>query len=453
MLAMSPPTDEPFAEAYSVWHLDLLHKDLAEAKGRPLTLTEKTHLRGLLLGLSPQQVADVLHCSADGLRVTLSRTLYAYTRILFPSHEINYRTIPTVLAPRYHRYGQIQFVSDSSDNLLPVPGGLLSLNSQYYIERPPIEERCFETILQSGAVIGIKAPRQMGKTSLMTRILDHAKQNGCRTISLSFQVLDQDDFVDLKTFLYRFCAYVSRGLQLANRISDLWDDCLGSKVNCREYFEHYLLAASPQPLVLALDEVDRMSAYPQLATDFLGLLRHWFEEGKTRAIWQRFRLIIVHSSEVTLQLSQHQSPFNVGLQIWLRDFRPDQVWDLAHRYGQNWKAGEVENLLSLLGGHPFLLQVALYHISIQDLTLEELLQTAATEEGIFQEHLRRYLGILQQDVKLQEAMKTIVQSDRLISVKPAVAYRLLSLGLVLMVKNTVTVRCGLYRQYFRDRLT
>ena len=47
----------------------------------------------------------------------------------------------------------------------------------YYVQRPPIEKRCYEAIEQQGALIRIKAPKQMGKTLLMTKILQHAKNH------------------------------------------------------------------------------------------------------------------------------------------------------------------------------------------------------------------------------------------------------------------------------------
>ncbi|KST70388.1 hypothetical protein BC008_45175 [Mastigocoleus testarum BC008] len=62
--------------------------------------------------------------------------------------------------------------SGSNSGSFEQPEGQVSLNSAFYIERPPIEDDCYETILQSGALVRIKAPRQMGKTSLLSRILD-----------------------------------------------------------------------------------------------------------------------------------------------------------------------------------------------------------------------------------------------------------------------------------------
>ena len=84
------------------------------------------------------------------------------------------------------------------------PNGQVELTSQFYIPRPPMETRAMETVAQPGALIRIKAPRQMGKTSLMARLLAHAEQQGCYKVSLSFHLADTQDFADLDRFLRRF---------------------------------------------------------------------------------------------------------------------------------------------------------------------------------------------------------------------------------------------------------
>ncbi|WP_445314293.1 AAA-like domain-containing protein [Microcoleus vaginatus] len=61
------------------------------------------------------------------------------------------------------------------------PEGSVSLDSPLYIDRPPIESDSYQTIVKPGALIRIKAPRQMGKTSLVQRILDRAKKEGYQT--------------------------------------------------------------------------------------------------------------------------------------------------------------------------------------------------------------------------------------------------------------------------------
>src|SRR5207237_2944293 len=84
--------------------------------------------------------------------------------------------------------------------------GQVPLNSPLYIERFPLEQVCYETILQPGALIRIKAPKQMGKTSLMARILQQARAQDLKTVTLSFQLADTTVFTDLNRFLQWFCA-------------------------------------------------------------------------------------------------------------------------------------------------------------------------------------------------------------------------------------------------------
>lgn len=333
-----------------------------------------------------------------------------------------------------------------------LPEGQVDLASPFYVNRPPIEERCYETILQPGALIRIKAPRQMGKTSLMARILDRAREEGYRTVHLSFHLADKGVFASLDKFLQWFCAYIGQQLQLPNQLAEYWDEFLGSNVNCKAYFEEYLLKEIGPPLTLCLDEVDRVFQHPDIADDFFGLLRAWHEESKRREIWKKLRLVVVHSTEVYIPMNINQSPFNVGLPIELPEFSPTLVQDLAQRYGINWSAEDVSSLMNTIGGHPFLVRLALYHIARQDITLKKLLETAPTEAGLYNDHLRRHLWNLEQYPQLAKAMKEVVATGNSVRLPSEQAFKLHSMGLVKFQGNNVRERCDLYRQYFRNRL-
>ncbi|MBD2232505.1 AAA-like domain-containing protein [Phormidium tenue] len=333
-----------------------------------------------------------------------------------------------------------------------LPGGQVDLASPFYIERPNIDSRCFEAIVKPGALIRVKAPRQMGKTSLMARTLHHAEMQGCLKVPLSFQIADGKIFTDLDQFLKWFCASVGRRLRLPNKLSDYWDDFFGSKDNCTAYFEEYLLAEIDQPLALGLDEVDLVFQYPDIASDFFGLLRAWHEDGKSRDIWKKLRLIVVHSTEVYIPLNINQSPFNVGLPIDLPEFTLPQIADLAHRHGLADTAEHLVPLEEMIGGHPYLVRVALYNLARQDMTMADLLANAPTEAGPYGDHLRRHLWNLEQRPELVEAVKRIVASSTPVRLESVQAFQLRSMGLVNLQGNDVTPRCELYRQYFKDRL-
>jgi len=338
-----------------------------------------------------------------------------------------------------------------------IPSGQVRLASAFYVERIPCESQCYAAIAQPGALIRIKAPRQMGKTSLMARLLYHAEEKlNYRTVPLSFQLADTEIFTDLNQLLRWFCAIISRKLGLASKLDTLWSDTYGSKDNCTIYFEDYLLSETNSALVLGLDEVDRVFRYPKIADDFFGLLRAWFEEAGYGSgdhnPWGKLRLVVVHSTEVYIPLNVNQSPFNVGLPIELPEFNFEQVQVLIDRHQLNWQTNKIEQLMSLVGGHPYLIRLALYRISQNEITLEKLLETAPTEAGLYNDHLRRHLWSLQQHPELADAFAQVVTADTPIELESVPAFKLHSMGLVKFQGNQVIPRFNLYKFYFRDRL-
>ncbi|AKG24514.1 AAA-like domain-containing protein [Calothrix sp. 336/3] len=332
------------------------------------------------------------------------------------------------------------------------PEGQVPLNSPFYVERPPNESDCYETILQSAALIRIKAPRQLGKTSLMSRVLHHAKSRGYQTVSLNFQSADAEFLGSLDGFLQWFCASIADSLNLADRLDEYWRGILGSKNKCTRYFERYLFAEINSPIALGLDEVDQVFKHPEIASDFFGLLRAWHERAKNEVEWQKLALIIVHSKEVYIPLNINQSPFNVGVPIELPDLNREQVQDLIQRHGLNFTDSQVEQLINLVDGHPYLLRMALYQIARGRITLERLIEIAPTEEGPYSDHLRRHLLNLQEDEELLAAFKRVVGTYKPVDVGTTAAFKLRSMGLVKLRGNEVMPLCNLYRQYFGDRL-
>jgi hypothetical protein len=81
-----------------------------------------------------------------------------------------------------------------------------------YVERPPIEEKCCEAILQPGALIRIRSPQKMGKTLLLEKVLNHARKQGYQTAKLDLKLADINILADTKTFLQWLCLNVSDSL-------------------------------------------------------------------------------------------------------------------------------------------------------------------------------------------------------------------------------------------------
>ncbi|NEP11431.1 MAG: serine/threonine protein kinase [Symploca sp. SIO1A3] len=357
----------------------------------------------------------------------------------------------------YYPEPEIEEIEESDPTKLSLkqkpefPEGQVPLDSIFYVEQPWIESECCRAILQPGALLRIKAPRRMGKTSLMARVLHQATKLGYRTVPLSFQLAERGVFQDLDKFLQWFCASVGLGLQLPNRVGDYWDDLFGNKISCKMYFESYLLAQTEQPLVLGLDDVDRLFQYPELADEFFGLLRTWHEEAKNRDIWKRLRLVVLHSTEVYIPLSVNKSPFNVGIPIEISPFTSEQVLDLARRHGLDWLEEQAEQLMVLVGGNAYLVRVALYHIWRQEVTLEQLLHKSFTSaREIYGEHLRQQSLHLKQYPELVKAFEKVITTLKPVELDLVQAFKLQSMGLVHLQGNHATPSCQLYAQYFRN---
>ncbi|MEG3987076.1 AAA-like domain-containing protein [Microcoleus sp. S28C3] len=332
------------------------------------------------------------------------------------------------------------------------PEGSVSLDSPLYIDRPPIESDCYQTIVKPGALIRVKAPRQMGKTSLVQRILYHAKEEGYQTAYLNFQWADGSFLTHLDELLQWFCGEITNELNLEDRLGEYWKGVLGSKNKTTKYFQRYLLSDSDRPLVLGLDEVDRIFQHSEIATDFFGLLRAWHERGKNEEIWKKLRLVISHSQEVYIPLNINQSPFNVGLPIELPELNQRQVTDLVNRHQLNWSNQEICDLMEMVGGHPYLVRVALYQVARGRINLDSLLKVAPTEEGPYYDHLRRHLVNLETDVELAATIREVINSELPVEIHTGEAFKLRSMGLIKFQGNAVIPLCGLYRQYFSHRL-
>ncbi len=363
-----------------------------------------------------------------------------------------------IKAPAFKAYCQVlglnwQEVCEPNSHTLH----LTQASKPFYIERQPYESECFQAIAKPGALIRIKAPQEMGKTYLMQNILTYAKTKKYQTQVFSFELSDSTIFTDLTKFSKWFCAGIGQSLGLENKLAEYWDDIFGCNYNTTIYFEKYLLANLDNPLVIALDRVDIVFEHLQIANDFCTLLRAWNQRANQGddigKVWQKVRLIIVHSTEVYGALDINHSPLGgVGLVVKLSEFSFEQVKELANKYQLSWSNLEIKQLMTLVGGHPALIVRSLEQITRNNMTINQLLQTAATESGSYNDYLRRHLVTLRHQPILAQALAKVIKSKQPIQLESIPAFKLESMGLIHLEGDYATPRCELYRQYFGDRL-
>ena len=404
-------------------------------------------------GRTYQEIAEASGYDSDYVRVVGSRLWQLLSKVF--GEKITKNNFRSIL----RQQAKTTEINSIATNItaLSSPSTPVALNSALYIQRPPIESQAFQEIDKPGALITIKGPKQMGKTSLAMRIAALGRSRGYHTVRLNLFQAEDSVVNNLERLLRWFCTNVDLQLGLKSSLDDYWDEDLGYKVSCTNYLQGHILSQLKTPLVITLDEIHRLFKYPQICYEFLPLLRFWHEEGNNLPVWQKLRLVVTHCTEMYIRLNIHQSPFNVGLPLKLEEFNREQVMELAKRYGLDRshptiKSEQIEALTKITGGHPYLINLAFYHLVARNADFDKIMREAVTNTGIYRDHLRDRLVALKRFSKLTTAYKQVVQSDEAVTLDTITAYELESMGLVKLKENQTVPMCQLYQLYFRDRL-
>ena len=332
------------------------------------------------------------------------------------------------------------------------PNGVLTLGSPVYITRN--SDHAFHRALACGdRTIRIKGARQMGKTSLLSRGLQAARDQGALTVTTDFQLLNAAHLESIDALLRTIGRWLIRQLPVELSLDDFWDPLQGASWNFRDLLLE-LLARVPGRVVWGLDEVDRLFTC-EFRNEVFGLFRSWHND---RALnpslpWNRLTLAMSYATEAHLFLADlNQSPFNVGTRITLQDFTPQEVSDLNDRYGRPLRnLRELEEYWQLLGGHPYLTHRGLHEMAATASSLDSLRQRAEHADGPFGDHLRRLLLLLARDPEMAAAVRQILAGQPELSSNQHC--RLWSGGVVVGDSpDAVRVRCQLYASYLERHL-
>jgi hypothetical protein len=336
---------------------------------------------------------------------------------------------------------------------LETVGGAVPLDSTFYVVRPADQE--FEVALDKGdSIVLVKGARQMGKTSLLARALQQAREDGLKVILTDYQKLNASNFESLQSF------YLALGESLADQLDldvfpgDSWDPRRSPNNNFERYLRREVLDKLVTRLVWGMDEVDRL--FPcAFSGEVFGLFRSWHNKRALEPTgpWSKLTLAIAYATEAHLFITDLvQSPFNVGTRLTLGDFSAEQVSELNARYGSPLKTPEeVARLVRLVGGQPFLVRRGLHELATQAITLDAFEAHSGQDEGIFGDHLRRILVALAKDPALAEVVRGILKGEGCPNTESF--YRLRSSGVMLGDSpSSVRPRCDLYARYLKRHL-
>jgi hypothetical protein len=209
--------------------------------------------------------------------------------------------------------------------------GTMDAESRFYIEREGdgVVRRDLE---RQGVTITIKGPRQMGKSSLLMRVIQRAQAAGREPVYLDLQQFDQEVLAEADRFYIQFCQEMAEQLGLPDGTAEAWAAGGGNNQLATRYVQNQVLKPLNRPLLLAMDEVDRLFE-AEYRSDFFAMLRGWHNNRASPVPlfrpWKQLDLALVTATEpYHLIANLNQSPFNVGEVIQLDDFSAEQVADL-----------------------------------------------------------------------------------------------------------------------------
>lgn len=349
--------------------------------------------------------------------------------------------------------GQVHIEADAEPG---PPNGALIPGDPRYVIRPTDEEFC-SAVQRRDSIVVVKGARQVGKSSLLARALQQARGYGYAVVQIDLQRFSLDIFLTLEKLLFSLANEITDQLNLEPPRQS-WESDLGPSVNMGRFLERRILEKTNTTVVCGLDELDRLLDRPY-ANDFFGLVRSWHN---ARALapgspWSHFTLAMALATEPHLFIKDlNQSPFNVGTRLTLNDFDYGQVEELnctyERIYGSSLDTGKLTHYFDILGGHPYLLQSALYAKVCKHLSLEELEQQAEHNQGPFGEHLNRMFRLLKQDTALWEGTRSVLEGKP--SMDLVVFHRLRSAGVLIgNSPQDARLRCELYARYLRKRLS
>lgn len=339
-----------------------------------------------------------------------------------------------------------------SSELEPV-GGAMALDSEYYIARPTDLE-FHNAIARQDSIVLVKGPRQVGKTSLLARGLQKAREAGSQVVLCDFQNLASASLGSSEELFQTMADLIVDELDLDVIPADNWNPRLSPGINFERFLRRQVFAKVSSPIVWGLDEVDWLFT-TSFSSEVFGLFRSWHNK---RALdpsgsWQRLTLAIAYATEAHLFISDlNQSPFNVGTRLTLEDFTHEQVEELNRRYGSPLRNNaELARYYRLVGGNPYLVRCGLNEMVGHGLDLAGLESLAEQEEGPFGDHLRRLLVSLNQDDSLRDVVRGVLQGQPCSTTESF--YRLRSAG-VMAGESAMSVkpRCQLYARFLERHM-
>lgn len=327
-----------------------------------------------------------------------------------------------------------------------------------YVHRPKEEAQALRRIERAGTPVLIQAPERFGSTRFVGYLLSQVSPAGpsgpggpaALSIRCNLKRLLRTVVASGRPLLQALAEHILQRTYrepeaLEHRLRALRALPATDRSRLSWVLEQHVLPR-PQRTVLTLEHADAELS-PEGRDELFGLLRSWMSVC-TRPPWDRLRLVLTLSTESMLLTPSEPSSFlSAAAPIRLTEFSPEQMQELALLEGLP-RSASLSRLRHYIGGHPFLLRLAIQAAVEREADLDQLLDDPETRQAIYEHHLLHLRRDLEERPGMLARLCELARKGTLRL--PLTDYCLLhSKGLVVeRSPGQASMRCPLYAEYF-----